>query len=314
MSFNQVERDLIPENLKKYCATIDISEDSGPADRSTTIGRGGVREGCQKSTILHYKVLISTLGTIGTLMNIKFPSDHFTHIIIDEAGQSVETETMIPMTLMPRNRGQVILAGDPKQLGPVLLSRINKKDEVGYGVSFLERLSMHPFYTETHGDSRSEYNSRFVTKLRKNYRSLPSVLEAYNRLFYNHELEPVIKDDESNVNEMKILQKVRGVMNVSANSDPKCGVFFCNITSGRNAREPGMTSWYNEREAAAVFKLMNRFYRAGISLKDVGIVSCYVVLFSPITWLTCVGFLSIAKLENNQSFLHSSSFSHSLSR
>lgn len=275
VSYSQVEKDLIPEHLKKYCATIEISDDDGGKHTrsNSTIGAGGIREGCTKSTIVQYKILVSTLGTIGSLMNIKFPPDHFTHVIIDEAGQSVETETLIPMTLLERNRGQVILAGDPKQLGPILLSSINKLEQVGFGTSFLERLSQHPFYIKKHGESGSaEYDSRFVTKLKKNYRSIPSVLEAYNRLFYELELEAEIKDDDSTP-EIQMLQKVHKVMNLPIGSDPKCGVFFCNVAGGRNARTSESTSWFNEREASCVFKLVCRLEKAGIPLSEVGIVS-----------------------------------------
>lgn len=275
VSYNQIERDLIPQHLKKYCATIDISEDEAAGSKRTTIGDGGLREGCTKSTILQYKILISTLGTIGQLMHIKFPPDHFTHIIIDEAGQSVETETLIPMSLLPKNRGQVILAGDPKQLGPIVLSRVNKKDEVGYGMSMLERLSLHPLYSDTRGENGFGYDPRCVTKLKKNYRSIPSVLKGYNQLFYDGELEAEITENDATP-EMQILQKVRTAMNVTENSDTTAGIFFCNVGAGRNERQPGHTSWFNESEAASVFKLVCKLQRAGISLRDIGIVSVKV--------------------------------------
>jgi RNA helicase armi len=69
---------------------------------------------CSKSIIIKYKIYISTLSNIGLLMHIKFLRDHFTHVLIDEAGQSVETDSIIPCTFLSRNKGQVILAGDPK--------------------------------------------------------------------------------------------------------------------------------------------------------------------------------------------------------
>ena len=53
---------------------------------------------------------------------------HFTHVFLDECGQAVEPEALIPLAglINPRNKfgGQIVLAGDPKQLGPVLQSPI----------------------------------------------------------------------------------------------------------------------------------------------------------------------------------------------
>ena len=51
---------------------------------------------------------------------------HFTHLFIDEAGHGMEPECLIPIAgLYGMNRnagGQLVLAGDPKQLGPVIRS------------------------------------------------------------------------------------------------------------------------------------------------------------------------------------------------
>lgn len=61
--------------------------------------------------------------------------EHFTHIFIDEAGHATEPETVIPFILLldpnKRHGGQVVLAGDPEQLGAMLRSPLAKK--YGYG-------------------------------------------------------------------------------------------------------------------------------------------------------------------------------------
>ena len=53
---------------------------------------------------------------------------HFTHIFIDEAGHGMEPECLVPIAgLLGTDRvngGQLVLAGDPKQLGPVLRSPV----------------------------------------------------------------------------------------------------------------------------------------------------------------------------------------------
>ena len=52
------------------------------------------------------------------------PSGHFTHIFIDEAGQALEPEAMMPLGFGAGNPDvQIVLAGDPKQLGPILMCK-----------------------------------------------------------------------------------------------------------------------------------------------------------------------------------------------
>ena len=69
------------------------------------------------------------------LVSALFPRDHFTHIFIDEAGHATEPECIIPVAdlLDPNNPrgGQLVLAGDPKQLGPILRSPISQKYGLG---------------------------------------------------------------------------------------------------------------------------------------------------------------------------------------
>ena len=85
---------------------------------------------------------------------------------------------------------QVILAGDPFQLGPVLQSRV--ASSYGLNVSLLERLISRPLYcrNEDKFSDHGCYDPLLVTKLINNYRSHPAVLKLPSAVFYHDELVP----------------------------------------------------------------------------------------------------------------------------
>uniref|UniRef100_A0A671PWL6 RNA helicase n=1 Tax=Sinocyclocheilus anshuiensis TaxID=1608454 RepID=A0A671PWL6_9TELE len=138
----------------------------------------------RKENLVCYKILVSTLVTAGRLVSGGFPVGHFSHIFVDEAGHAVEPETIISVAgLLNAKTGQLVLAGDPKQLGPILRSPFAIK--YGLGLSLLERLMTQ---NELYQKGTTEYDSRYVTKLLQNYRSHPSILKIPNELFYDGEL------------------------------------------------------------------------------------------------------------------------------
>jgi superfamily I DNA and/or RNA helicase len=67
----------------------------------------------------------------------RHPTIHFTHIFIDECGQALEPEALVPLVgnlgtaMKYRPGGQVIFAGDPMQLGPVCHSNVAEKFGLG---------------------------------------------------------------------------------------------------------------------------------------------------------------------------------------
>ncbi|TNN84296.1 putative helicase mov-10-B.1 [Liparis tanakae] len=88
--------------------------------------------------------------------------------------------------LMKPQKCQLVLAGDPKQLGPISMSNLAEKH--GMGVSMLERLMNDIDLYKSHEEHG--FNERFVTKLLRNYRSHSAILKIPNELFYNGELQP----------------------------------------------------------------------------------------------------------------------------
>lgn len=143
------------------------------------------------SVLGRHRITIGTCSTLGILYNMGFPRGHFSHILVDEAGQATEPEIMIPLNFIHSDQGQVVLVGDPMQLGPVVQSKPAMR--YGLGESFLSRL-LHQFpYQRDDEGFENHYDPRLITKLLINYRSLPEILELSNSLFYDSELLPHVR-------------------------------------------------------------------------------------------------------------------------
>lgn len=143
VSHNNVLRDAIPKDVIHYCGTIDIARPDTEKD-GYKIAASGLQLNCNAKRVKSYRILIGTCITLGTLMQCDIPNDHFTHVVIDESGQCLESEIMIPISFVDKHCGQIILAGDHKQLGPMVLSHFAKK--LGLDQSFLVRLlDQHPY-------------------------------------------------------------------------------------------------------------------------------------------------------------------------
>lgn len=92
----------------------------------------------------------------------------------------------------PSRDGQVILAGDPKQLGPVVLSRLAKD----LGQSMLARFISYSLYQRNCNifPEYNGYNSKLITHLIQNYRSLPEIVDNFSSLFYSSLLEATVSN------------------------------------------------------------------------------------------------------------------------
>ncbi len=150
------------------------------------------------TSVARNRIVVSTLSSSGGFYKLGLSHGHFTHCIVDEAGEATEPETMIPIGLLASaHKSQIVLAGDPKQLGPVLLSRHAKC--FGLEISLLERLSVNDLYgrdEERFGD-HGNYDPMLVTKLVRNYRSHEDILRVPSMLFYDNELLPLGSPDKT---------------------------------------------------------------------------------------------------------------------
>lgn len=92
--------------------------------------------------------------------------------------------------------GQVVLAGDPKQLGPVVISEPAKHN--GLGLSMLARFLNYPSYMRDPNlfPEYNGFNPRVITYLIQNYRSLPEIVHIFSKLYYNSLLKSTVSTRE----------------------------------------------------------------------------------------------------------------------
>ncbi|ELT94746.1 hypothetical protein CAPTEDRAFT_99205, partial [Capitella teleta] len=213
------------------------------------------------------RIVVSTCSSAGNLYALALRPGHFTHVFIDEAGQATEPECLIPIGLVAcHTSGQVVLAGDPFQLGPVLQS--NHAKHFGMCMSFLKRLIQRPLYDrdEVKFKGHGAYDPLLVTKLVENYRSHPVLFSLPSQMFYHSELK--------------------------TSSDPALVECFCGWSllpslqfplifhgvRGVDLREGNSPSWFNPMEALQVVHYLQAVMSNTqhlMSWDDVGVITPY---------------------------------------
>uniref|UniRef100_H0UXJ7 RNA helicase Mov10l1 n=1 Tax=Cavia porcellus TaxID=10141 RepID=H0UXJ7_CAVPO len=213
-----------------------------------------------------FRIIITTCSSAGLFYQIGVRVGHFTHVFVDEAGQASEPECLIPLGLISDVSGQIVLAGDPMQLGPVIKSRLAMA--YGLNVSMLERLMLRPVYQrDEHAfGACGAYNPLLVTKLVKNYRSHSALLALPSRLFYHKELE-VCADP-------KVVTLLLGWEKLPKKGFP---LVFHGVR-GMEAREGRSPSWFNPAEAVQVMRyccLLANSMSSQVSSRDIGVITPY---------------------------------------
>ncbi|XP_049877513.1 putative helicase mov-10-B.1 [Pectinophora gossypiella] len=206
-----------------------------------------------------YHILVTTLLHCAKFANDSNQSKcklQMSHVFVDEAAQAKEPAALVPITGLLAPRGQLVLAGDPQQLGPVCISREAAKR--GLGESLLERL--WNTYKNLYDD-----NPNYITTLVQNFRSDPDILHIPNSLFYTDKpLQPKAKPDPlSKVSILGLMGGDRAVVFHSVNS--------------REQRMGNAPSYFNEKELL----MLQRYMRAlvndhGVSPSDIGIIAPYI--------------------------------------
>ncbi|XP_028432245.1 putative helicase mov-10-B.1 isoform X2 [Perca flavescens] len=243
----------VPKNLLKYC--------NWDQKQEAFVFPG-------KQILMKYTIIVTTLVTAGRLVSGGIPVGHFSHIFLDEGGQAVEPECVIAIAgLLSAENGQLVLAGDPKQLGPILRSPYAL--QYGLGLSLLERLMRQNTLYQKSTDS-GHFDTRFVTKLLRNYRSHAAILKIPNELFYENELQVFADQWEREIY-------------CNWEHLPKKGfpLIFHGVM-GKDEREANSPSFFNVSEIEVLVdyltKLIETQGKKGLpklSAKDIGIIAPY---------------------------------------
>ncbi|TFY71300.1 hypothetical protein EVG20_g1693 [Dentipellis fragilis] len=223
----------------------------------TYINRNGHFSHHPVDKMCKFSVLITTCVSASVAHGIGMPRGHFSHIFIDEAGHATEPEAMVSIRTMADSKTNVILSGDPKQLGPIIRSAIARRLQLD--ISYMERLLDRTIYQ----DYRDGAN---VVKLLKNYRSHPAILRYPNERFYDGELEPC--GDPGAINSF---------VNSPVLVSKKFPIVFHGM-AGEDAREASSPSYFNVMEVMQVKQyvkdlLADKTHK--INGKDIGIITPY---------------------------------------
>jgi helicase MOV-10 len=161
---------------------------------------------------------------------------------------------------LARAGGQVVMAGDPWQLGPVVCSSLAAKH--GLATSLLERLMALPLYSRR----ATGYDGRCITKLVRNFRSHPALLKLPARLFYSEEL--VACADPAVVNS---LLHFPGLTERGRGHRP----LLLHGVMGRDMREGRSPSYFNPQEVVVVLNYLEQLVAEGVKPADIGVISPY---------------------------------------
>ncbi|KAG0329563.1 hypothetical protein BG000_012070 [Podila horticola] len=198
---------------------------------------------------------------------------HWTHLLIDEAGQAIEPETDIPLLCVLdecQDPPQIVLCGDHNQLGPkTFLPELQ--------LSFLERLattvSIYCDHPQSRKFARSKAtgvianNSKETALLEKtipafanlvqNYRSHPKMLMMPSAMFYNNTL---IASGEKRV--------INSMLGSALLPNPDCPIAFVGVNGTDTSHLGEAVSWRNELEADKVAEIIQRLLRPEIDEDD----------------------------------------------
>lgn len=206
-------------------------------------------------SLMSFKIIITTACNSGILYGMGIESTHFTHIILDEVSQMMETEALIPLS-MADSSTSIVLAGDDKQIGPFIQSDLVKRHKLN--ISIMERISKTLDVYKERGDFFGS------VQLILNYQCHPKILDFISKQFYNSKLKSAGK------NYNMLLWK-----NLPNKLFP---LIFCGVEGEDCKEEKDSLSFYNLFEASTVIAITKDLLAdksLSLSPSSIGIITPY---------------------------------------
>mmetsp|Transcript_14375 Transcript_14375/g.34797 ORF Transcript_14375/g.34797 Transcript_14375/m.34797 type:complete len:889 (-) Transcript_14375:41-2707(-) len=203
------------------------------------------------------RIVACTLTKAGTLFNAGVKRGAFDFIVVDEASHATEPEILGVVGPLAGKETRLILAGDHKQLGPIIHSTVAQPV---LGRSMHERLMSREAYTQRADGS---FDMRLVTELVDSYRSHPDILQLPNEHFYDSRLRAMASRETSH-------------SLVNWEHLPRVGfpLVFEGV-DGADERELNSPSWFNTMEAMCVKEWAGKLVASGVDPSDIGVITPY---------------------------------------
>ncbi|QDE70843.1 AAA domain-containing protein [Myxococcus xanthus] len=221
-------------------ARASTSEAKGMLDEARALERKAV-----KSVLANADVICVTLSSLDSGV---LSGQQFDLALLDEATQATEPLALLGFLRAPR----VILAGDPQQLPPTVLSQEAAK--AGLGVSLFERL------LKDHGEGVKRM-------LREQYRMNARIMDFPSREMYGGELRahPSIAD-----------RTMDAVLTPGADVDAPPVLYLDTAGKGFDEEvEPTTRSLFNPGEAGLVEARVRALLAAGLAPRELAVITPY---------------------------------------
>ena len=196
----------------------------------------------KKNMVHESKIIFSTLNS-SAQKYMKVIKDNISYLIIDEATQCCEVQTLVPLRLNPK---RMILIGDPRQLPSTTFHPLSEK--LFFSRSLYERLEKNNF-------------SNLMLKVQ--YRMIPLLCQFPSSVFYNNKLLCSEKVKKKNY----VPEKIKHFFNMNFKQKHLVFINIDGITRKKN------NSFYNYEEIDIIYNTILKLINSNI--KNYGVISPY---------------------------------------